>query len=318
MIGTDGGTQGDDDRMTRLTIFPLIYPYIEQAAIYSEYQYTSFDGRTGFNVRYGNAWWNYADAATAGTLDDEGRKRHSSVSTLRCPSRRGGGAVMANSGLTGNTEMTSGPQGDYGIVITFIPTLPASSGTTTWYWKIGSNNTVGASAGHLVSSDLSPFRPALLTAGDGNTWQPRDSMSWWQDGTSNQILFGEKHIPVTLVGLCSAEGAAPGEPEGDCSYLNFGERKVRSVSRIFMQEGTGMAAAPTFTYITLAKGPDQPITTGTTMRTDQFGSFHPGIVNFLLGDGAVKAITVTTPNSATYPFLFSLGRVDSGAVVSLP
>lgn len=45
-----------------------------------------------------------------------------------------------------------------------------------------------------------------------------------------------------------------------------------------------------------------------------FGSSHPGIVNFLIGDGSVRPFPVTVD----YRVLYRLGNVQDGEPVSLP
>ncbi len=318
VLGRDGGSDANDYALQfqSLTVFPLLYPFIEQAALYDEFQSTHFSWRKGFNVGYGNSWWNYANATPSASegpdaLTDEGRKRHSSVSYMKCPSRRSG-VQMANSGITHDSsphaDVSSGPQGDYAMVISYFP-VPGESSA---YWNIGGSSTV------IVKSDHSPFRQAIVTGRltselDVNTWQPRDSMAWWQDGTGNQILFGEKHIPAELLGKCEYVDGS----QGDCSYLNFGSRRGLSTGRIFIM--VAWMGAGGSTWIPLAQGPNQqPVTSGTLLQDAQFGSFHPGIVNFLFGDGAVKSISVTTTNTETHPVLASLGQVDDGNPIALP
>jgi prepilin-type processing-associated H-X9-DG protein len=55
-------------------------------------------------------------------------------------------------------------------------------------------------------------------------------------------------------------------------------------------------------------------------RDAGFGSWHPGVCNFLLGDGSVRAISVTTPPGTldNYGVLLRLAAVDSGLTVSIP
>lgn len=46
----------------------------------------------------------------------------------------------------------------------------------------------------------------------------------------------------------------------------------------------------------------------------RFGSWHPGVCQFALGDGSVRAISCTTPVNVIFP----LHVVNDGNVVTLP
>jgi prepilin-type N-terminal cleavage/methylation domain-containing protein len=302
----------DEIRMGRLTIWPLLYPFMEQTPLYEEYAYASHDGRTGFNVLFSNKWWNNT---VAGGLTLEDRKQHSSVVTLRCSSRRGSGPLMAESTETGtgSSDMSSGPQSDYAIVICYLPTVASTAITNNMWWKLGAFSEINA-----VQNDQSPFRTAVLSGLDGNTWRPRDTMPWWQDGTSNQLLIGEKHIPVTLLGKCGHSGTYVAETagtEGDCSYLNFGERRSVSVGRWFVYRNNNTNPANNY-YRTIAQTPKQFFSD--VLLDPLFGSFHPGICQFLIGDGSVRPLAVTTPNSASNPLLANLSQPNDGNLVTLP
>lgn len=50
------------------------------------------------------------------------------------------------------------------------------------------------------------------------------------------------------------------------------------------------------------------------LRKMAFGSWHPGISQFLLGDGSVRGVSVTTDT----PILSAYALVDDGEAVSLP
>jgi hypothetical protein len=45
-----------------------------------------------------------------------------------------------------------------------------------------------------------------------------------------------------------------------------------------------------------------------------FGAAHPGVCNFLIGDGAVRTVSNTTPHAV----LRNLADVNDGNAVSLP
>jgi hypothetical protein len=308
-------TANDEIRLGRLTIWALLYPFIEQTALYEEYSSASCDGKSGFNVLFNNKWWNNT---VTGGLTEEERKQHSSVVTLRCPSRRGGGPLMAESTETGTTgtDMSSGPQSDYAIVICYLTMNTSAAGLDFW-WKSGYVSSINS-----VQNDQSPFRVAILSGSNGNTWSPRDTMAWWQDGSSNQLLVGEKHIPATLLGKCGYSGtyaAAQKETkgtEGDCSYLNIGERRGTSVGRWFVYR-SGSTNPSSNSYKTIARSPNEYFSNAITLDP-LFGSFHAGICHFLIGDGSVRSLAVTTPNSSSNPLLANLSQPNDGNPATLP
>jgi hypothetical protein len=98
------------------------------------------------------------------------------------------------------------------------------------------------------------------------------------DGLSNTLLFGEKHIPLERYGIA---------PDNSCYNGDHGGH--------MKQAGVG---AP------LAKGPK---------GTGQFGSYHPGICQFVLADGAVKALSV----SIELNNLGRLARRDDGETITI-
>jgi hypothetical protein len=171
----------------------------------------------------------------------------------------------------------------------------AGVGANAIHWHIGNS-------GAQIPYDNGPFRQAVLINGDGNTWSPRDTMAWWSDGTSNQILFAEKHIRPELIGKCSNSG----DERGDCSILNFGENRRLPSMRFFYVRAENGGALST-TYKNFAKTSDTGM--------DAFGSTHSGICNCLFGDGSITSVSITTPAN---PIMAAFSRVNDGAVVALP
>ena len=307
-IGTDGPQEGRIESQSRLTFWPLLYPYMEQTALYDYYSSFTYDGRTGFNVHYSNPWWN--------SLGADGQDQHASVPALVCPSRRAPGA-KANSGVLTDThgiaEVSSGPQGDYAAV-TYYENRDSSIGCAWWH--------MGYIMGNRAGFHKGPLREARLTAGvtitgaskaaewnpesDGNSWQPKNSFSLWSDGTSNQLVLGEKHIPNRLIGRCAHPSTAANQ-HGDCSILNTGENRTLPSFR-------AVAIIDALHNIDKNFGIATPDMTGLHNGAPYFGSSHTGVANFLVGDGSVHAITITVD-----PVLLSrLGHVNDGNPVTLP
>ncbi|MDR1141306.1 MAG: DUF1559 domain-containing protein [Planctomycetaceae bacterium] len=221
---------------------------------------------------------------------EEARKAFGSVPIYRCPSRRGSGSIYLpkNHFTSPVDEAQIGPQNDYGFVNT------CSGGS---YWSLYNENSLSYSFG--------PFRTCLT---EGNSWAPRDTMAWWSDGTSNQLLIGEKHIPPSRLGKCGASGTEKTAYSGDCSYLPISEWGMFAISRPFLRNGT--ATFP------LHRPTDFDNDLSTSVQDNiGFGSYHAGICNFLIGDGSVRGIGVTT---SVDDILVPLSHVNDGRSVSLP
>ena len=322
---------GGSDAGNRATIWPLLYPYMEQVALYETFERASHDGRSGWNVRFNSFWW------VSAYLGDEGRKAQASIPILRCPSRRGGGPMFATApnetddatdaartNNDSNGRLVSGPQGDYVFAVSYISTGTdgePGAGTRWWNWITAD-----------TEYNRGPFRMALYerSDGDGNNWMPRDSMAWWTDGTSNQIIFGEKFIYADAVGVCNGHSARTAggtaadqscDEMADCSILTLRTYRSASVSRCVYRLDTH--ARGTGDAYTLIRSPGEKGGTGQesgygSITRGSFGSNHPGVCHFLIGDGSVRVFPRSVPNSASAPILMMLGTVNDGATVSLP
>ena len=128
-----------------------------------------------------------------------------------------------------------------------------------------------------------PFAPGSMIVGIRNSsgaWDSRTTFDSVADGLSNTIFIGEKHIQNNQFGLV----------KGDRTIWNGDAADV--FSRV---------AGP-------AKGIVADLNSSTNQR---FGSYHTGVCQFLFGDGSVKPISVTTPEST----MSLLIRRDDGLVI---
>ncbi len=240
--------------------------------------------------------------------DDDLKKAFGSIPVYYCPSKgRSTPAILQTVTETTNGR-ASGPQIDYAMVFHVrVHDAGSSQG-----WMFCSEQ--GRSTDY--SNHVGPFRmaivegPTAISVAGWNAWKPRDTFAWLSDGTSNQFMIGEKHIPTNRMGLC--DGSAPGATipaevfSGDCSYLSPGVWGINSMGRAFRTWGG---------ELTLAKGPSA-FSEDTYVPTHHynFGSAHTGVCNFVIGDGSVQAVSVTTPHSV----LASFAQVNDGKAVSLP
>jgi type II secretory pathway pseudopilin PulG len=304
----------------RASLFLLIYPFIEQQSLYdligSKDSPTGTLARKGFDVVVhvdgDKTATGYTDKGTIqwwGRFSDDEQKGFAAVSPYRCPTRRSGGSDSIFQGTTASTD-EPGPLGDYAV-----PCIC----TTNHYWHL---YYISNSSDHY-NKQKGPFRVALINGGDGNLgvfnyWNPRDNMSYWQDGTSNQLILGEKHIPVGRLGFSKGnQNDSNIANSADMTYLAAGRYAVGAARNIkasialcrpndFMDNATQNSIQPTITVGT---------TDTSTGGIYGFGSWHSGICNFLIGDGSVRGLPLTTnPDNVLYP----LTQVDDGIAVSLP
>ena len=312
------------------SIFCILMPYMEQTASY-ESQITSghpdVNGRTNIykhliktNPQSGagqspNDWWN--------ALSDDEQKGLGAISIYKCPSRRSGVAITKRYTDDGAELMYTGPQGDYAFPVMNAETTPPNGFATWFYW----GTYRPSESGQPVSAAYvdSPFRVSLsdfknATSATGNIsityWKPRDSFASLTDGTSNCLLFGEKAIFPDQVGVClnPSSGATVSEARtdgvGDCSILaasrpnqyQSANGNILSLSRSFQSYGFRR------------QGDESKSTSGTNGPEMQFGSAHPGVVNMAIGDGSVRAFSITTPQSV----MENLAKRNSGVAVQMP
>ena len=328
----------------RCSGFGLLYPYMEQQSIYeilsTQPFYLKIDGGgnsvgdgpfPGFIVS--NVWWL--------GLTQEEKKGFASVPIMKCPTRRSGAPMNDFGGpedpdnFAESCENTNndngfngaGPQGDYAFVF-----ATARESRPDGWWFLHHNATVN-------KNTLGPFRMAStqITADNKSvSWVPRDSFSRVVDGLSNQFFIGEKHIPTGRLGKCAnvhdvSSGATPvpaNHRSVDCSYLQTGNLKTPYSGRalvIFSASGSasssGVADATEYRI---------PISRPSDFSEDNlpaannwgnsplfwmgFGSWHPGVCQFVYGDGSVHSVSVTTAEEV----LRAGALVSDGKSVSLP
>jgi hypothetical protein len=120
-------------------------------------------------------------------------------------------------------------------------------------------------------------------------------MTRWEDGSSNQFLFGEKHVPTDYYGICSAQTDAY-----DCSiiFVDPNHRDFATARRgVEVNATTGALGGGN--PLVLDPKSINPFASTSTSPMDRyaFGSIHPGICQFVLGDGSVVGVNNTAPQT---------------------
>jgi len=308
----------------RLTIYTFLYPYIEQMALHTLCSTCDNDflgkapatpiitaeisATTAPGAPNGD-WFNGSDVC------DNKRASLSSVSIYRCPSGLGGHRTN-NSSAAG---LLRGPLSDYAALVAKVntPVDPRPGKTQTDRFMVA-----GADGGDSDQGTwFSPFKiPGNLRWNNGANlateagiaasfnhgnrivdWTLSNDIGWWQDGSSNQFLFSEKHIP-SWAALDSTIEAARWNGTymwGTSGYNSHG------FARFVSDDSNLVAQSP--------QDPATPVNTNPSGVSQTLGSSHPGTINTLLGDGSVRGIAKTTEPV----MIWRLTHVSDGEVTSL-
>jgi len=215
---------------------------------------------------------------------------------------------MADKG-TPDEWATRGPLGDYAFVVLWDSNV---TNPQHGWWRFGYPGYNGFYGPFRMAASVNSVGRDAYLYDDSYVWKLRDSMSWWRDGTSNQIVIGEKHIPTNRIGLCDVTVIAGVIPNSaDCTYFVGGESWDSAGSARSFRGGSNSER------FGLARPNDRDLETDASnpLYSYGFGSLHPGVSHFLLGDGSVHSFSVTT---STDDILIPLADVQDGKVVSLP
>jgi prepilin-type processing-associated H-X9-DG protein len=286
-------TTHDSPRNGRLSFWGMIYPYIEQQALYDKTMEGS-GARAGFDRVPGQAWWR-------NVLNDGERKAFGSVASYRCPSRRSGGSHYSKE----ITNSHSGPQTDYMITAACYRRRNGSGGFTgdvrlldDWMNRDINQYHNGSFRVAMVTVNPTPSSFHVLS------YTPIDTIYWWQDGTSNQVIVCEKHIPNFMLGKCYTNDFTAGTQQQkwhfDCSYLSafggdggVGRGDIAAHAWVNSIMATNDPTTKSYTGIPIARSDSEPLPAGKRFTMDLevpvVGSAHPSSFNVLFGDGSVRS-----------------------------
>ena len=290
------------DAISRPSFWVFIMPFVEQSANFE------IAGPTvSTDTQRHSEWW-------SNSLTEDQRKGLASMNYMKCPTRRAGSQICEGTSVGGawGTSVTfgKGPRGDYAIV--YSGDTMSNESDLNWFAKLRKADT----ATHA------PFRGSHVLS--DTTWKPSTDMSAWSDGTSNQLIVGEKHIPQAFLGANTPEAT-----DIDGTFLamgNIGTYNTEyqyhapvgagsgrfNVARSIITQAPRLARGPNDGWGVLDNGEEGWVFNLNKATPEYgFGSSHPGICNFLLGDGAVKAVSVTVGSK----ILGSYADVSDGQTV---
>jgi prepilin-type N-terminal cleavage/methylation domain-containing protein len=239
----------------------LIMPFIEQGNFYNQWDVHE---------------WYYVHPA-------EIRKHQLSI--YYCPSRRRG------------SDINISKQGDTPDTWPWTPKVPPdNTGTGSFFGATGDyaasdgdNGDDGIYNTEKATGAIITWTPETDSKGNHPYWDPANKrnvpparMLHWtsrtrfgniDDGLSNTLLAGEKHVPLLKTGNYYGPPAFGQEQYGDGSIYN-GDPENQNAARV-AGKGHPLALSPKVAY------------------NRQFGSFHPDIVQFVMCDGSVRALPVS-------------------------
>ena len=259
----------------------LILPYMEQDNAYKLW-----------DLRYRYA----SQPAPAGSANDPA-PRH--VKSYFCASRRSTASRFSNAY---NLELFTGD------------ILRARPGGLSDYASVGgfANNQgamrIAIPSGTVDGRPVSGNR-AFNESGPNTlvlSWQSQMTFASVTDGLSNTLFVGEKHI-------------RPANFEGRGEDRSAYDSGVANAFRRFLgvnpqprdppfQPDPDAAVRP---LVSDPLDPGDPV--GTPLANSRFGSRHPGICQFVFGDGSVRGVRVSTP----LRILHYLGRPNDGQAITL-
>jgi prepilin-type N-terminal cleavage/methylation domain-containing protein len=272
--------------------FMMLFPYIEKQ---SSWDYIESRKDYGKSINTAQEFWKNNGDWKGGDNAAVKKKELANVSIYYCPSRRSGPAVLESA--YGDAQW-AGPVADYAVPILRFRrdtgrTPPWDTTKLYWDWWAEHHDPVDST---YFAPFVGPFRSATTSATSTNSndqakkWSCRDSFSWWQDGTSNQVIVGEKHVRQEELLVCGGGS----EEKFDCPYF-YSAGSNRGY-------GTGRCAAGV--YRVFARGTNDNPTPNNNqwgpMRVTAFGSAHPGIINFAFGDGSIRGLSTSTPTDSGF------------------
>jgi len=303
-----GSLKGQSDQ-AGASAWVLLYPYIELTNSYNAFlelhrtdtANSSMPLANGMAPVTGSATnnigeINMAPAWNSANFGANDRDALANVKFFLCPSRRAGTHMRQ-----GNNGQSEGPLSDYAFVFveTPDPTNPTDAtgvaNFSLWgeHYNPCDNNHVNRQYGALRLA----YVPCNGSQPVWDSWKPRDTSARYTDGTSNTFIIGEKHLRISEIGQWDTNKQLL---DGGYFYDLNNER------------GYNVARSATHR---IARGPNDPNPSQGVMGPQSdfgFGSWHPGVLHWVRGDGSVTS----TDNTISQDVLKKLAHATDGNAVA--
>ncbi|MFI4877022.1 MAG: DUF1559 domain-containing protein [Blastopirellula sp. JB062] len=264
----------------RASFFVQILPQMEQNAAYDILNGGNADtsNRTHMGEMMETNW---------DRLNDTEKNGLANIDYMTCPSRRSASDAIRPTGAA------RGPLTDYAAVAIATDVHSTTTLTDSLWWQ--HHDSEQAASANRLKSALICAKPGASSIAAPERWaqgKPRNSFASITDGLSNTALVGEKHLAAKELGKCCS-----GNDNSDGSWLfNSHTGREYNVARNLRAR--------------MGRGPND-----TDVRPSiliGFGSWHPGICQFLYADGSVSNLSNTTPELVRR----QLGHISDGTVIS--
>lgn len=291
-----GSVLQDDNALAGPSAFVLLYPYMELNNSYNAFLdlYNSAGMPTPPATTPAAVTNNIGQINMIGgwrQMSAENRDALGNVKFFLCPSRRQG--TQKIDPLTGAPQC-EGPLSDYAFVM--MPIDLASTNTdVAGDWGFHYNPCDPSHVNRQRGAFRIAYTPCTGTPPIPvySSWKPRDSSSRYTDGTSNTFIIGEKHLRISEVGQWADNLE---KQDGGYLYDTYGNRAY-NVARSAAHR--------------IGRGPNDPkpgVSTAGPQGDFGFGSWHPGVLHWVRGDGSVTS----TDNTISQDVLMKLAHANDG------
>jgi hypothetical protein len=144
--------------------------------------------------------------------------------------------------------------------------------------------------GAIITATVVQFSGSGVTS-TIQSWKSSTTLASVTDGLSNTLFAGEKHVPPDMLGVPPTIlmiNNPPNQRDAACDETIWNGAPGCVNLRALGEGGYEIVADPRINSQSLPGG---------YQWANRFGSYHPGICQFVFGDGSVRPLSVGIPGS---------------------